>query len=148
MKSPNVQVIADDFGYSESSDKVMLELLKKQTIQGVAILATHTLDRCKNLPKNTVCGLHINLIEGKPISLPHTIPSLVNKEGSFYSFPLFFLRLITGKIRENDLKKEINAQFQKLRGIGIHLTEINSHQHIHALAPIAQIISYRDWETS
>ena len=103
----------------------MINELKTKRINGVAILATHNLKNIQSLPIHSIKCLHINLIEGKPVSKPKDVPSLIKPDGTFYCFPFFFIRLLVGLIRKEDIEKEIRTQLQTLLNNDIKITEIN-----------------------
>ncbi len=75
-------------------------------------------------------GLHANLVEGKSLN-----------NGNFYSLTQFILHLLFRKISPKDIKKELTQQLLKITTKNIKVDIIDSHQHIHALSPVAEIVS-------
>src|SRR3989338_505832 len=53
---------------------------------------------------------------------------------------IFFIKYILGLIRLGDIRKELEAQTNKLTRAGIKPAFINSHQHLHLLPGIMDII--------
>lgn len=82
-------------------------------------------------------GLHLNLVEGRPISKPHTIPTLIRSNGSFYKGYKPFLRAFyLNKIAITDLEREIRAQIERFLGFREIITHLDSHKHIHLVPKI------------
>lgn len=86
-------------------------------------------------------GLHVTLTQEKPVKSPIEIKSLVNKEGKFYRSIFEFLAKYTlGKIKIQDMKIEIGGQFEKIFNSGLRVTHVDSHQQIHILPGLLEII--------
>ena len=76
-------------------------------------------------------GIHLNITEGKPLLPAGEIPSLVDKNGNFFSPDQIMSKLPDMKIE--DVRKELNAQVQLFISSGVPLDHINCHHHITAL---------------
>jgi predicted glycoside hydrolase/deacetylase ChbG (UPF0249 family) len=87
-------------------------------------------------------GLHIDLVGGRPISDPATVPSLVNSDGRFHRLADFSARLLTGRIRTAELAAEIRAQTARAREWGIEPRAWDSHQHTHLMPPVARVVAH------
>lgn len=131
---------ADDFGYNNNSTHLMLRLKKEEKIINFSVIPNlfKVIDGA-NLITSKEVAAHINLIEGKPISRPNEIASLVDKKGNFYPLLVFIARLFLGRINLKEIYKEIESQINFLQKKGAVIVELNSHQHLHALSPIANI---------
>jgi predicted glycoside hydrolase/deacetylase ChbG (UPF0249 family) len=131
----NYSIWADDYGYrAEVNTKINL-LLKEGKMMGYSVLATHVGDNIlvNDSKNNTLVSLHTNLVEGTPVSDPAEVNSLVDRTGHFYPLWIFVARVFLGKIKTKDLRKEIEAQYKKLVNIGLNVSYIDSHQHVHSL---------------
>jgi len=126
---------ADDYGYREEVSAKIDLLLKEKKVMGYSVLATHIGDKIltNGSSKNTLVGLHVNLVEGIPVSKPSTVSSLVDREGNFYPLWIFIARIARGLIKAKDFKKEVEAQYRKLTNLGLDISYIDSHQHVHSL---------------
>jgi predicted glycoside hydrolase/deacetylase ChbG (UPF0249 family) len=136
---------ADDFGWDADATTGILHLLKTGKISSTTILANFATENdLKQLRAidgiSTGMGIHINLINGKPVSPPEEVPSLLNAEGNFLSAGKLFQRFWMGKINKNHLAKEITKQIESLRKNGINLSHADSHQHLHQFPGIGQWI--------
>lgn len=138
-------VVVDDYGWSIKTDKSILKALHNNHDYTVSILANMiSLSSIKLLlqfsrDKAMNYSFHFNLIEGKPCSDPHRVNSLVDRNGNFYAFPQFFLRLVFGFINLDDVQCELLTQYNKLANI-VDINHFDSHQHIHLLYPISELI--------
>jgi hopanoid biosynthesis associated protein HpnK len=96
--------------------------------------------RAKRLPKLRV-GLHLVLVEGRPVLPPSALPDLVTGAGLFRAdmaamgAEIFF----RPKVRRQ-LAAEIEAQFEAFARTGLALDHVNSHKHYHLHPTIAGLI--------
>jgi hypothetical protein len=138
----NLKFQVDDFGYNNKTDQKIIKLMENKKIISISVLPNFIEQKGEqiiNIIKNKKIASHINLIEGKPISSPSNVKTLVDKNGYFYPLPKFIIRLFVGLIETEDIIKEINAQISILKRLGVNINELNSHQHTQALSPIAEI---------
>lgn len=137
---------SDDFGYNETNDEKLLQYLEDGLLKSVSVLATMVkpdmLARLQALQvrKSFAVSLHANLIEGKSMLKPETVPSLVSHHNTFYSLPHFFANLMLGKVHKEELRDELEHQLAFLIHNGLKVTIIDSHQHTHALSPVAETV--------
>jgi predicted glycoside hydrolase/deacetylase ChbG (UPF0249 family) len=86
-------------------------------------------------------GLHLVLVEGRPVLPASQIPDLVDKNGLFRTdmaragAAMFFLP----KVRRQ-LAAEIEAQFQAFAATGIALDHVNTHKHFQLHPTIASMM--------
>lgn len=135
----------DDFGLSTAVNEAIEEAHRRGTLTTASLMvgaatAEDAVDRARRLPSLRV-GLHLVLVDGTPLSAPHTIPSLVNATGEFSSHLVragfaFFLK--TG-VRQQ-LEGEIRAQFQAFRNTGLTLDHVNCHHHLQLHPTIGRLM--------
>jgi len=145
INRPQISFHADDCGNSLSGDRVIGQLVKNNILNSTSVLVNgdHIMHfSARRFLKNIRIHLHVNLVEGIPVSLPKSIPTLVNRHGRFFSFPLFVMRMFLGLIDVKDVRREIESQIHRLKKLGLSLGGIDSHQHIHALSPISEIVDH------
>lgn len=137
--------VADDYGMSPYVNKAIFESLKKKQVQIISVLVTHAsrsdITKLKRSLPSMNWSLHFNLLRLQPISNPQTVGTLVSKEGTFFSIGLFFWKLFWKQINLNHVKIELDAQYMTLKNTGIYPGYIDSEQHTHTFAPIAEIVS-------
>jgi predicted glycoside hydrolase/deacetylase ChbG (UPF0249 family) len=131
---------ADDYGISSQSNTRIEECLKNGVLNKISILpngnASEFTERL--LDENVKLSLHLNLIEGYPLSKKEDVSLLVTDKGFFkYSFiGLFFLsifgnRNLFKKQIYNELKMQIDF-WKKKMGEKTPIL-IDSHQHTHMI---------------
>lgn len=132
--------ICDDYGLDESTNLAIRFLAKKKLITGASVLVTHCNFVDRELSQIQV-GLHLNLTQGKPISPPEEVSSLTNSKGEFLGLKGFILRTLLGLISEGEIRKEIIAQIEKFKNLGVPLAHIDGHEHIHYLPSIHTVLT-------
>jgi len=86
-------------------------------------------------------GVHLTLIGEKPVLDPAKIPSLVDEKGRlFQEYPQFLPRFLRGQIKLDDVRTELTAQMEKIAASGLPITHIDSHQHLHVLPGVIDIV--------
>jgi len=130
---------ADDYGLSSSGNKQILESTGFGIIKSVSIIANNSAatDLKKIKFSGLSTGVHINLVEGKPLS---ECATLVNEDGNFFKKSDFLKRLFFGKFNPKEIEKEISSQMEYILDHGVNITHIDSHQNMHLFLPILRII--------
>ncbi|MFL6290580.1 MAG: carbohydrate deacetylase [Thermoanaerobaculia bacterium] len=86
-------------------------------------------------------GAHLTLVGERPLSPPETIPSLVDPDGRLHSgYPVFAARYALGRLHAADLETELRAQLERLLATGLRVVHLNSHQHLHMLPRLFEIV--------
>ena len=129
-------VTADDFG----ADLAVNEAVEEAHVRGVltaaslmvgASAAADAVARARRLPSLRV-GLHLVLVEGKPVSAPAAIPDLVGRDGRFRTdmaalgAAIFFRPAV-----RRQMIAEVEAQFAAFAATGLPLDHVNTHKHYH-----------------
>lgn len=129
-------VTGDDFGLALPVNEA-IEIAHREGILSAASLmvgagaAADALERAGRLPTLRV-GLHLVLVEGRPLLPPERVPDLVDESGEFHEhlvaagFRFFFLPRV-----RRQLAAEIRAQFEAFRATGLALDHVNTHHHMH-----------------
>lgn len=138
-------VTADDFGAAPEVNEAVIRsnregILTCASLMVVAPGAGDAVARAKDNPRLGV-GLHLVLVEGKPVLPPSQIPDLVGPDGNFRndmvkaSFAMAFLP----KVRRQ-LAAEIEAQFAAFASTGLPLDHVNAHKHFHLHPTIGKLV--------
>lgn len=126
---------ADDYGWDDDANSAILQLCREEKLHGVSIMANwvnkEALQGIVIFQPLVRLGIHVVLNEGKPLSVPDQIPSLVNREGNFYSSYQLWAKYLLGLVKKEHLRREIVAQVNFLKQGGVRLFHADSHQHIH-----------------
>lgn len=132
---------ADDYGRSKGITDNISECFDKGCLTSVSIPVVgnspeYAFEELKKRSKLRSV-LHLDLIEGKPLSSRDEIPALVNKDGRFFmSFLTLWLEYFLTQDKEslkNQVKIELKAQIDKYINLlgGDRELNIDSHQHMH-----------------
>ena len=131
---------ADDYGISKSSNTRIEECLTNGVLNKISVLPnSDALDfKRRLLGENVKLSLHLNLIEGYPLSKKEDVSLLISDKGIFkYSFiGLFFLsifgnRSLLKKQLYNEIKMQIDF-WKKEMGEETPIL-VDSHQHTHMI---------------
>lgn len=86
-------------------------------------------------------GVHFTLVDGHPILPTEEIPSLVGAEGDFLpDHKALLKRYLKGGVNLEEVRRELAAQLQKIEATGIPISHVDSHQHMHTLPGIIDIV--------
>ena len=131
---------ADDYGISEGANSRIENCLENGVLNKISVLPNgKVLDFKKRLSdKDAILSLHINLVEGRPLSGPNDIDLLVSESGYFkYSFIGLVFLSISNKRKEfeKQVYTEIQSQikFWKKATDENTFISIDSHQHTHMI---------------
>ena len=148
MPRPNLKrliVTADDFGLSLPVNEAV-ETAHRDGILSAASLMVgapavdDAIARARSLPALGV-GLHLTLLEGRPVLPPEKVPGLVGPAGRFSSDPVRFgVALFVSREMRSQARAEIRAQFERFAETGLVMDHINGHQHFHLHPVVLQAI--------
>ena len=140
----NLIVNADDLAWAEGVNRGIAEAHRNGIVTSTTILANGTafasaVELVKATPSIGV-GVHLNLSDGKPVSPPETVPSIVNDRGEFKGGPeALLLRVARRNLQLNEVEIEWERQIQKVVNAGIQPTHLDGHKHVHMLPGMFEI---------
>lgn len=146
MKSEKLKFIAvDDFGLNDRANGLIMNAL---TVGAADLASTmvnmpgsqSALAHIRRTPHERPFGLHLNLTEGRPLSDPRAVASLVNGKGRFLGWPKLIRKSAVGQVRREDVLRETRAQIELFKESAAKIPFFNSHHHIHLWPPLAKII--------
>jgi hopanoid biosynthesis associated protein HpnK len=138
-------ITADDFGAAiEVNDAVERAhrdgILSAASLMVAGAAAGDAVARAKTMPRLRV-GLHLVLVEGRPVLPAAKVPDLVDSTGHFRNdmaragAAMFFLPKVRAQLRA-----EIEAQFAAFAATGLALDHVNAHKHFHLHPTIAGLM--------
>ena len=137
-------VHADDFGLTEMVNAGIFKAYKEGFLTSTSIMAVgegyeHAIE-IAGVEAGLDVGVHLTLIEEKPLLPAHNVRSLVTGGGRFPADAfLFFKRYCCGKIKIVEVYRELDAQICKVLESGIKVSHLDSHQHLHMLPGVLQV---------
>jgi chitin disaccharide deacetylase len=138
-------VTADDFGAAREVNEAVEHAHRNGVLTAASLMvaahaAADAVARARTMTTLRV-GLHIVLVEGRPVLPAASIPDLVDASGYFRTDMVragvgMFLRPVVRR----QLAQEIAAQFEAFRATGLALDHVNTHKHFHLHPTIASTI--------
>jgi hopanoid biosynthesis associated protein HpnK len=129
-------VTADDFGAArEVNDAVEAAhrggVLSAASLMVSAPAAADAIGRARRMPSLRI-GLHVVLVEGRPVLPAFAVTHLVDGNGVFRSdMAALGAVLCFSRHARRQLAAEITAQFEAFRDTGLTLDPCNAHTHFH-----------------
>jgi hopanoid biosynthesis associated protein HpnK len=138
-------ITADDFGLAVPVNEAVEQahsrgILTTASLMVGAHAAADAVERARRLTSLRV-GLHVTLVEARPVLSPDLVPDLVNEQGEFprnlvaAGFNFFFRPGV-----RRQLEAEIRAQFQAFQETGLPLDHVNTHHHVHLHPTVSGLI--------
>jgi chitin disaccharide deacetylase len=146
MPEPRRLIVnADDLGLHEAVNRGIFRAHRQGVVTSASILAGgeaffHAVQELKTCP-NLGLGVHLCLVDQRPVLDPKLIPSLVDFEGHLPSSYLEFTRrYVTGGIKRTEIQQELQAQVERVLETGLQVTHLDSHQHLHMLSGMDDVV--------
>ena len=136
---------ADDFGRHAEINRAVEEglvhgCLRSATVMPGGAAFAGAIDIARR-HEELGLGVHFTLVDGHPILPPEEIPSLLGSEGDFLPDHTALLkRYLKGGVNLEEVRRELAAQLQKIEATGIPISHVDSHQHMHTLPGIIDIV--------
>jgi len=124
-------------------------VLTSATLMARAMATEEAIQMALSTPALGV-GCHVVLVDGEPLLSSEEIPSLIDPEtGAFWpTLGAFVVRLLSGRIRADEMEAEAFAQIRFLQSRGVRLSHIDTHKHAHmfpaVLKPVLRAASAAD----
>ena len=141
----NLIITADDFGAANQVNEAVERAHRDGIMTAASLMvagpaAGDAVRRAKSMPRLRV-GLHLVLVEGRPVLPAGAVPDLVEESGHFRTdmaragAAMFFRPKVRAQLRA-----EIQAQFAAFAATGLALDHINAHKHFHLHPTIAGLV--------
>ena len=138
-------VTGDDFGLAVPVNEAIEAAHRDGILTAASLMvgadaAADAVERAKRLPSLKV-GLHLVVVEGRPVLPPESLPDLVNRHGELPG------DLVSAGIRffckpgiRRQLEAEIRAQFEAFRRTGLVMDHVNAHHHMHLHPTVLSLV--------
>src|SRR5262249_31531018 len=118
MPLPPRQLVvnADDFGISRGVNRGIVEAHRQGLVTSASLMPN--LPSAEDAPpRATTCpdlglALPLTLTAGRPLTPPHLVPTLVDADGQFLVLGTLLARLSLGKVRTDEIARELTAQVE------------------------------------
>lgn len=143
MSAAAVRVIfnADDFGLAPQANAAVVQLCRAGIVRSASLLVTgpaadEAIALARSLPALGV-GLHLAWVHERPAAPPEEIPALLDHSGRLLvGHRQFMARFLTGRLPLAQVRREAEAQLQRMSAAGLAPTHLDSHQHLHLWPPL------------
>ncbi len=142
---PQLIVNADDFGFSPGVNEGVRLAHEAGALRSATLLAAgaafdEAVDIAQSLPGLGV-GCHLALAGLPALCAPAAIPTLAGPDGTLRpTLGAFVGPWLRGRIRPEDVRRELAAQIGKVRAAGIRPTHVDGHKHVLALPGVLAIV--------
>jgi predicted glycoside hydrolase/deacetylase ChbG (UPF0249 family) len=137
-------VNGDDLGLHPAVNAGILRAARQGLLRSASIMANGAgfIEACRQIESvpHLAIGLHLTLTHGQPVLPAREVASLVDQNGHFWNKWPFLLRGQLGLLKPPHISAEIEAQFERVRQMGIALTHVDSHHHIHLLPQVGRVV--------
>jgi len=129
-------ITADDFGAAREVNEAVEAAHRGGILTAASLMvagpaADDAIARARRLPGLRV-GLHLVLVEGRPVLPASAVPSLVDRGGALRSdMAALGAAIACSTQARRELAAEITAQFTAFRATGLVLDHCNAHKHFH-----------------
>ena len=143
MSGLRLIVNADDFGISEAVNRGIVEAHDRGIVTSTSLMAVgpafeHAADLARSRPRLAV-GVHLTLTEQRPMT---AALGFATADGTF---PPHATQLLRQTLRKQvplpDVRRELDAQIERVRAAGIAISHLDGHQHVHVLPGVAQVVA-------
>lgn len=133
-------VNADDFGLTPGVNRGILEACERGIVTSTSLIVN-----LPELAQSVAClrrgpdigvGLHLNLTQGRPVSSPSDVPSLVDAAGLLQGDH----DRIAAAWTTDDVRRELTAQCDLFRATGLPLSHLDAHKHIHRHLHVLDVV--------
>ena len=131
-------VNADDFGFNDHTFEWTVRGFECGALTSATIMAGmpatyKAVEYAKSHPQFSF-GIHLCLVDEKPICKPEEIPSMIDpKTGKLWATRQFIVRNFMGLIKVEDIKREMRTQYMAIKNADVPISHVDGHGHNHRL---------------
>lgn len=138
-----VIINADDLGANQEVNDTIFRLMSVQSITSATLLANGPglIDASKQISHFPECsfGVHLNVTQFQPLLRSDALAPLVDEEGFFCGEERIREIKITSSL-SYAIYEEFCAQCERILSLGVNVSHIDSHHHIHTIPRIFPIL--------
>jgi predicted glycoside hydrolase/deacetylase ChbG (UPF0249 family) len=139
-------VNADDYGLTPGISHGILRAHRDGIVTSASVLAigpaypkvAHLLAEHPTLG----VGVHLAAVgEDPPLLSRSEVPTLFTKRGHLYEkWSGFLARASLGRVDPDDIRREFTAQLELVQELGVTITHLDAHQHLHLWPPMCRVV--------
>ena len=146
QRPPRLIVTADDFGAALEVNAAVEAAHRDGILSATSLMvsgpaAEDAVKRARRMPSLRV-GLHVVLVDGRPILPAAAVSHLVDAEGRFRSdMTALGILIACSRPARRELANEITAQFAAFQATGLTLDHCNAHKHFHLHPVVGSLLT-------
>jgi len=137
-----VIVNADDLGMSIKVNDSVFDLIEEGLVSSATIMANspQVEEACQRLLRFPQCsfGVHLNVTEFGPLTSSDRFGALTDGHGEFLVDPVWQIKIDSALSQA--IYHEFCAQIQKLISLGVTVSHLDSHHHVHTIPGMFPIL--------
>jgi len=148
---------ADDLGLTRGVNRGIVECIRQGVVTSTTLMANASAfdDAVGRLRAVTATanpgaretppagvGVHLTLVDGKPLSPPQQVSSLLADGADEFraGFAGFALSALTRRLDTGQIAREVEAQIRKVQAAGVPVSHVDTHKHVHLLPPVSRAV--------
>ncbi len=137
-------VNADDLGLHPALDAGILRAHREGIVTSATLLATgptaaEAVKQAK--AQGLAVGVHLALSTRLPPAAPaHEVPTVAPAGRLRGNWAEFAREWLTGRVRREELERELAAQVRRARELGAEVDHLDGHQHLHLLPGVRPLV--------
>ena len=138
---PRLIVNADDLGLTRGVNRATLQAHREGIVTSATLMANSSaFDEAVALAQEAQLsvGCHIVLVDGKPLSSPDTIRTLLDGDEFRKKLWKFAYAAVGGSLSVHEIEQEAIAQISKLQRAGIQVSHVDCHKHAHMFPAVLE----------
>jgi chitin disaccharide deacetylase len=139
---------ADDFGMDEDTVRATIECLDTGALTSATLMpnmpATGLAAEYARAHPEKSFGVHLTYVADTveaPLTPPAEIPTLAAPDGKFRPSQALRMAALLGRLSVEEIEKETAAQIQRLIDLGVRVSHVDSHGHLHKFKPFRQALA-------
>ena len=135
-------VNADDLGWSEAVTSGILKAHREGIVTSTTLLtnlpgAEEALSRARRETPDLALGVHLNLMEGRPLAPRDEVAAILDSTGCFVPSPTaLYWKVWCSEAARRAALRELEAQLGWARAHGLEPSHVDSHKHVHLMPPL------------
>lgn len=131
--------VADDLGLDAATDDAIGRAVRAGLVREVsAVVTCGRVESAARLVDRAGVGLHLSLTQGD--ALTGAIRGVTDRRGAFRGMPALLARCLAGDVDEVGVEAEVRAQLDRLASVGVSVTHLDGHQHVHAFPAVRDAV--------
>jgi hopanoid biosynthesis associated protein HpnK len=134
-------VNADDLGLTRGVNRAILQAHREGIVTSATLMANSAaVEEAVALAQESQLsvGCHIVLVDGRPLSAPDTIRTLLDGDGFRKKLWKLAYASVAGSISVHEVEQEAALQIRALQKAGVQVSHVDCHKHAHMFPSVLE----------